>query len=629
MSGTVGITLGIYLQPFKDGLKNAETMSAASLKKINQDARNAANEQSKIFKELGASVGSEDAYKKIAELQKQITEGARGSTTAIARMQTAGLTAAGSKAVSIHRETVKNMNSGFSFEEATQKAHADFAKLNDSVSRSARGIQNSVNGIQFDPFKASLYDVRNAVLAAFSIDKLAEFVDTGIKFESVRASLKSMTGSVENAGRAFEFLKQNSKDTGANVLNSARDFRLLVGASEGTGFSMGQLKDTFSAVSTAAAVLGLRADDTSGIMRAMGQIMSKGTVQSEELKGQIGDRLPGALGLAAKAMGKTNAELLKMMENGELVSSEFIPKFTKALKEQYEKGLTDAQKTTLYAMQNMTSSWQLFQDRFVNDTGINTAVGNLARTFTDFLNSMDTDALADFSTSLSFVGEQITTVNDVVTDFASSLSSLAGIKADASITALIIALGEGYLAFKLVRGAIALVSTEMVILGNVSIATFVRGLFTGITAVGGLTAATAAFGTALRAAVPWLTAITVAVGLGVWAYNSLTDSIEESRKKMSSLPEQMKKIEKTFNDVELGKMFNKLTDDITASKIALGELQQKITDINTENKGGMFGGRTLWNVLTNSDYNDKATFTKQAKELEKKAKDYINNWSKR
>jgi lambda family phage tail tape measure protein len=90
---------------------------------------------------------------------------------------------------------------------------------------------------------------------------------------------------------------------------------------------------------------------------------------------------------------------------------------------------------------------------------------------------------------------------------------------------------------------------------------------------------------------------------------------------MSSLPEQMKKIEKTFNDVELGKMFNKLTDDITASKIALGELQQKITDINTENKGGMFGGRTLWNVLTNSDYEDKATFTKQAKELEKKVKD--------
>ena len=404
MSGTVGITLGIYLQPFKDGLKNAETMSANALDKINQKARNAANEQSKIFKDLGANVGSEAAYKKIAELQKQITEGARGSTTAIARMQTAGLTTAGSKAVSIHRETVKNMGAGFSFEEATQKAEQDFNKLKNSATDTAQKIQKDVNGIKFEPLKAQLYELRNLLLTAFSVGTVTETVKTGLAFESVRASLKSMTGSVREANDEFNFLKKNSKETGANILASATDFRLLVGASAGTGTSMETLEKTFSAVSTASAVLGLRAEDTSGIMRAMGQIMSKGTVQAEELKGQIGDRLPGALGLAAKAMGVTNKELLKMMESGTLMSAEFIPKFTKAINDEYVKGLSDAQLTALFGMKSMYNQWQLLQDGIVNGTsGLGQTLGTVANSIASGLEVLRTADLSSVVAGLKAV----------------------------------------------------------------------------------------------------------------------------------------------------------------------------------------------------------------------------------
>ena len=64
-----------------------------------------------------------------------------------------------------------------------------------------------------------------------------------------------------------------------------------------------------------------------GILRAFTQIISKGTVQSEELKGQVGERLPGAFALAAKALGMTTAELQKALENGEVKSAEFVRKF--------------------------------------------------------------------------------------------------------------------------------------------------------------------------------------------------------------------------------------------------------------------------------------------------------------
>ena len=41
--------------------------------------------------------------------------------------------------------------------------------------------------------------------------------------------------------------------------------------------------------------MGLSADQTSGVLLALQQMISKGTVQAEELRGQLGERLPGAL----------------------------------------------------------------------------------------------------------------------------------------------------------------------------------------------------------------------------------------------------------------------------------------------------------------------------------------------
>jgi len=45
--------------------------------------------------------------------------------------------------------------------------------------------------------------------------------------------------------------------------------------------------------------------------------------------------LPGALGIAAEAMSVTKSELLKMMEQGKLMSEDFLPKFAKQLSQTY------------------------------------------------------------------------------------------------------------------------------------------------------------------------------------------------------------------------------------------------------------------------------------------------------
>ena len=82
-----------------------------------------------------------------------------------------------------------------------------------------------------------------------------------------------------------------------------------------------------AAVSKAATTLGLSSSEADGALLAVSQMMSKGTVQAEELRGQLGERLPGAFQIAARAMGVSTSELGKMLEAGQVIAEDFLPQY--------------------------------------------------------------------------------------------------------------------------------------------------------------------------------------------------------------------------------------------------------------------------------------------------------------
>jgi tape measure domain-containing protein len=91
----------------------------------------------------------------------------------------------------------------------------------------------------------------------------------------------------------------------------------------------------FDSAAKAAAVLGLRTDEVQGVFLALEQMLSKGKVTTEELRRQLGERLPGAFGIMADAIGVTIPELDRMLKAGEIMSNEALPKFADALQKAY------------------------------------------------------------------------------------------------------------------------------------------------------------------------------------------------------------------------------------------------------------------------------------------------------
>jgi tape measure domain-containing protein len=88
--------------------------------------------------------------------------------------------------------------------------------------------------------------------------------------------------------------------------------------------SVADTKEILEGTALAILATGGSAEDLDGAMRAVVQIMSKGGVQAEELRGQLGERFPGAVVKFAQANKMSFEELQAGLEAGTIGIREFI-----------------------------------------------------------------------------------------------------------------------------------------------------------------------------------------------------------------------------------------------------------------------------------------------------------------
>ena len=264
----------------------------------------------------------------------------------------------------------------------------NFGKSADNASRKADNLtdKNEKTGKAFSVM-ASGAKLAAVGLSAAGIGALAmgsAVLDSFIKLEKLNNSLKFSTGSSKAAAQEIEYLKTTTNRLGLEFVSTAEAFSKFNAATKGTALEGQKTRDVFESIAKASTVLGLTADETKGALNALQQMMSKGTVSAEELRGQLGERIPGAFNIAAKAMGITTQELGKMLEQGELVSADFLPKFaaelTKTLGDSPESAAGSAQAQ----INKLTNAWTEFKTA-IAESGVVTIVLKVAEGTTDAL----------------------------------------------------------------------------------------------------------------------------------------------------------------------------------------------------------------------------------------------------
>lgn len=224
-------------------------------------------------------------------------------------------------------------------------------------------LKNSVNRAEgaFGSFGKNLRNIINFALGFGVFNTIAQSIsgvfNAAVKVDQITVALRTAEGGAAVAEDTFERLRQRAVELGLPILELSKGFADFKISAQSTSLSAAEIERAFDGFSVAAAGSGLAAEQFDGVMRAITQIMSKGTVQAEELRGQLGDRLPGAFTLAAQAMGVTTAELDSMLRKGQVVSDEFIPAFSERLRELYAVAAEGRLETVGGAFQDMKNAF--------------------------------------------------------------------------------------------------------------------------------------------------------------------------------------------------------------------------------------------------------------------------------
>lgn len=170
----------------------------------------------------------------------------------------------------------------------------------------------------------------------------ASIVEASRALDGWKASLKVATGSSAQGAAALDFVRSESERLGVSLRSSASEFSKLATAARGTAIEGQGTRDIFTGIAEASRALSLSAEQTGGALNAIQQMISKGTVSAEELRGQLGERLPGAFNMAAAAMGVTTQQLGKMLESGSVAADVMLPKLAAELHRVYGAAAGDA-----------------------------------------------------------------------------------------------------------------------------------------------------------------------------------------------------------------------------------------------------------------------------------------------
>ena len=181
---------------------------------------------------------------------------------------------------------------------------------------------------------------------------VTRFIEVAKETNRVTTALKNVSGSMSKFADNQRYLLDLAKKYGLEINALTGNYAKFTAAASISGMSMQEQRKIFESLSRATTAFGMSAEDSNGVFLALSQMMSKGKISSEELRSQIGERLPIALQAMAKAAGTSVAGLDKLLKEGKLLSADVLPRFADALNEMLPNVDTDNLETSLNRLKN-------------------------------------------------------------------------------------------------------------------------------------------------------------------------------------------------------------------------------------------------------------------------------------
>ncbi|MCS1366118.1 tape measure protein [Escherichia coli] len=264
-----------------------------------------------------------------------------------------------------------------------QSLRETLSKFNKTTSKNnhSENASNSLDVLATSAIKAgtAIYSFQTA------LEAYRRIMEVGLKKEASQRAAQFVLGD-EGAKRATEFVKNLADSSGVDQIETLSSFaKFSAGAGD---MNADQKESLFSNVIGTSRLMGLSTDEINGILKAFEQMASKGKIQAEELRGQLGDRMAGAFQLFARSLGMTTEELDKAMKDGKVLSKDVIPKVSAEMGRMIDKagGWEKIINSTQTQLGRLSNSWN--NNLALMFDGSQEGLTDFTRSLTNLLNSL-------------------------------------------------------------------------------------------------------------------------------------------------------------------------------------------------------------------------------------------------
>lgn len=261
-------------------------------------------------------------------------------------------------------------------------------KAFDGLNRKANAAKRAISNFKNTSFGGLLSSVRNLVTAFGILGGAALFASMtkdifGLtkQLDSIRFTMRAVITDQIELERTQRFLKQITKDFGAELITVTNRYVKFRAASQQAGLSAKETQKIFGTFTKVAGILGLKTDELQGIFLALEQMISKGKITTEELRRQLGERLPGAMDIMANSLKVTTAELDAMLKKGEVITKEVLPGFARQVEIAFGLDSFTKVETLQAATTRLKNAWTIIIEKF----GEANSVSDRLRKVFDFL----------------------------------------------------------------------------------------------------------------------------------------------------------------------------------------------------------------------------------------------------
>lgn len=245
--------------------------------------------------------------------------------------------------------TVKNLDKTSQSADKTGKSVSKLAQAGQAVKSLTRSFQDLGNALRF------------SLVSKFTKEMTESVLKTSTQWIRYNNTLQFVYGSTKKTNEVMKFMIDTANKLGVNLEGSIDGFAQLAAAAKGGRLEGQGVIDTYVALTETSSALGLSQYKLQSIFYAITQMISKGTVQTEELKRQLGDQLPGALEMAARSMRMTKSAFVDLVKTGTLKTEDFLPGFVKYLHTEFAETALKNSKTLIGHLERLRTAWFLFK----------------------------------------------------------------------------------------------------------------------------------------------------------------------------------------------------------------------------------------------------------------------------